>query len=237
MDAMALRLARQTVPRIGSPKVRLQPTSLCPNQANPPSSSPQATPKDYANSLATSYGPGPPECTSRLPFNSNSNSNPSYGPTVSLRSQKRPQGDWDERVRIYSEALALGDWRPTYPNHQTPLWSSSVSSSNSSNGQDQARLKKGAFSYPVHVVFGLRDIALNPGIVLGGLEGFMLDSEEGMRKAQVDAGRGVEFQSVGRSSITRLPLCGHWVMLEDQGKVVLEELLGRLVEGFAVGAG
>ena len=58
-----------------------------------------------------SYGPSPAECNFRFPSNS------SYGPTVALRSKKNPQGDWDERVRIYSEGLAsLGNgyalWEP-----------------------------------------------------------------------------------------------------------------------------
>jgi hypothetical protein len=160
-----------------------------------------------------SYGPGPAECDFR--FSSNS----SYGPTVALRSKKSPQGDWDERVRIYSEGLALGEWRPNYPTYQPPLWLSTPESA-----------RKGSFSYPVHAVFGMQDIALNPGIVLGSLEEFMLDAEHGIRKPQVETEQGVECQSVGRSSITKLPLCGHWSMLDGQGKEVLDRLLRRLIE-------
>jgi hypothetical protein len=160
-----------------------------------------------------SYGPGSAESNFRFPSTS------SYGPTVALRSKKTPQGDWDERVRIYSEGLALGEWHPNYPTYQPPLWLSTP---------DHAR--KDSFSYPVHAVFGMQDIALNPGICLGSLETFMLNAEHGMRKPQIETGQGVEYQSVGRSSITKLPLCGHWLMLDEQGKVILEQLLGRLIE-------
>jgi hypothetical protein len=82
----------------------------------------------------------------------------------------------------------------------------------------------------------MQDIALNPGIVLGSLEEFMLDAEHGIRKPQVETEQGVECQSVGRSSITKLPLCGHWSMLDGQGKEVLDRLLGRLIEKPASGA-
>lgn len=158
-----------------------------------------------------SYGPGPAESQFRFPSSS------SYGPTVQIRSQKSPQGDWDERVRIYSEGLALGKWQPNYPNYQPPLWLSTPGSA-----------RKGQFSYPVHAVFGMQDIALNPGIVLGSLEEFMLDAEQGMRKPQIETGQGVEYQTIGRSSITKLPLCGHWLMIDEQGKDVLDRSLRRL---------
>jgi len=159
-----------------------------------------------------SYGPGPAESHFRFPSSS------SYGPTVQLRSQKSPQGDWDERVRIYSEGLALAKWQPNYPSHQPPLWLSTPGST-----------RKGQFSYPVHVVFGMQDIALNPGIVLGSLEEFMLDADHGMRKPQIETEQGIEYQTVGRSSITKLPLGGHWLMIDEQGKVVLNRLLKRLI--------
>jgi hypothetical protein len=160
-----------------------------------------------------SYGPSPAESNFRFPSNS------SYGPRVALRSKKNPQGDWDQRVRMYSEGLALGEWTPNYPNHKPPLWLSNPGSA-----------RKGAFSYPVHAVFGVQDIALNPGICLGSLELFMIDAEDGMRKPQIEIAQGgVEYQSVGRSSIIKLPLCGHWLMFDEQGKEVLERLLGRLL--------
>jgi hypothetical protein len=79
-------------------------------------------------------------------------------------------------------------------------------------------------------VFGVQDIALNPGICLGSLELFMIDAEDGMRKPHIEIAQGgVEYQSVGRSSIIKLPLCGHWLMFDEQGKEVLERLLGRLL--------
>jgi len=75
----------------------------------------------------------------------------------------------------------------------------------------------------------MQDIALNPGIVLGSLEEFMLDADHGMRKPQIETEQGIEYQTVGRSSITKLPLGGHWLMIDEQGKVVLNRLLKRLI--------
>lgn len=142
-----------------------------------------------------------------------------YGPTVRLRSENDPQGDWDERVRIYSEGLATGDWHPDYPDHQPPLWKT-----------DPELKRKGQFSYPVHMLFGMRDVALDSRIVLDGVEAFMLDAEEGLRKPQIQGKQRAQCQSVGRSSIVRLPLSGHWSMLDEQGSGALDDLLRRLVQ-------
>jgi hypothetical protein len=64
--------------------------------------------------------------------------------------------------------------------------------------------------------------------VLDGCEGFMLDAEKGMRKADVGGEQAVEVHSVGRSSVTRMWDSGHWAMLDRQGARALERLLGRL---------
>lgn len=170
------------------------------------------TPSTYTKSLAASYGPSPSDSTTRTP------SGGTYGSTIQHRAKQTPQGDWDERVRIYSEGLALGQWRPSYPCYQTPLWKSTPGSA-----------RKGAFSYPVHVMFGMQDVALNPRIVLEGVESYMLDAEEGMRKAQVGGEEGVEVSTVGRSSVTKLSASGHWAMVDEQGARALERLLVRLV--------
>jgi hypothetical protein len=167
----------------------------------------------FANSLAASYGPSPAECNTSL-----SKSGTSYGPTVQHRSSRNPQGDWDERVRIYCEGLATGEWHPNYPGYQPPIWKTNP------DGK-----RKGRFSYPVHVMFGMQDVALDPRIVLDGCEGFMMDAEVGMRKADVGGEAGVEVHSVGRSSVTKMWDCGHWVTLDGQGARTLERTLGRLV--------
>lgn len=117
-------------------------------------------------------------------------------------------------MRIYSEGLALGEWKPSYPCFQAPLWKSTP---------DSAR--KGAFSYPVHVMFGMQDVALVPRIVLDGVDNYMLDAEDGMRKAQGGGEEGADVSSVGRSSVTRLWRTGHWAMVDEQGAKALERLL------------
>jgi hypothetical protein len=78
-------------------------------------------------------------------------------------------------------------------------------------------------------MFGMQDVALDPRIVLGGVEGFMLDAEKGMRKANIGGEQGVDFQTVGRSSVTKMWSCGHWAMLEEQGARSLDLLSRRLV--------
>ena len=121
-------------------------------------------------------------------------------------------------MRIYREGLALGEWHPTYPGYQPPIWKTSPEGK-----------RKGQFSYPVHVMFGMQDVALDPRIVLDGVEGFMLDAEKGMRKADVGGEQGVEVQTVGRSSVTKMWGCGHWATLDGQGARAMERLLGRLL--------
>lgn len=99
------------------------------------------------------------------------------------------------------------------------------------SGPENAR--KGAFSYPVHVMFGMQDVALNPKIVLEGVENFMLDAEDGMRKAQIGGEESAEVSTVGRSSVTKLWGSGHWAMVDEQGARALESLLVRLVGSMA----
>lgn len=176
-------------------------------------STPQANEGTYARSLAASYGPSPANCATQTP------SSATYGLTVLHRSKQNPQGDWDERVRVYSEGLALGKWHPSYPGYQMPLWKSS--------GPRAAR--KGQFNYPMHIIFGMQDVALDPRIVLDGLEGWMLDAEDGMRKPQAGSEEGVQVQTVGRSSVTKLWRCGHWVTVDEQGSKFLVRFLERSI--------
>lgn len=175
-------------------------------------SSPNTAQSAFIRSLAASYGPSPADCNTSL-----NRDGTRYGPTVHRRASRIPQGDWDERVRIYGEGLALGEWHPNYPGYQAPTWKTAPEGK-----------RKGQFSYPVHVMFGMRDVALDPRIVLDGVEGFMLDAEKGMRKADFGGEDGVEVQVVGRSSVTKLWGCGHWAMLGGQGTRALERLLERI---------
>lgn len=135
-----------------------------------------------------------------------------------LRATKHPQGDWDERVRIYSEGLALGEWRPIYAGHHEPLWKS------------DPEMRKGQFSCPVHTIFGLGDIALDRRIALDGVELFMPNGTNDDRQLGVKFDREVQHMSVGQGSITTLPLCGHWSMLDREGERALDALLERLMD-------
>lgn len=135
------------------------------------------------------------------------------------RSKQNPPGDWDERVRIYCEGLALGEWHPSYFGYQEPL----------SKSDPERAARKGQFNYPVHVMFGMQDVALDPRIVLEGLESWMQDAEDGLRKPQVGSEEGVEIQAVGRSTITKLWRCGHWATIDAQGSRVLGNFLERMV--------
>lgn len=121
-------------------------------------------------------------------------------------------------MRIYSEGLALGTWHPNYPDYQPPAWKSAPESS-----------RKGSFNCPVHVLFGMRDIALEPGLVLDGIANFMQDGGAEGRDLGSLFERGVKHEVIGRSSVTRLPLCGHWSMLEAQGERTLTSLLNGLI--------
>lgn len=91
-------------------------------------------------------------------------------------------------------------------------------------------MRKGQFSYPVHMLFGMQDVALDPRIVLDGVEAFMLDAEEGLRKPQVQGEQSAQYQPIGPSSVVRLPLSGHWSVSDEQGSGALDELLRRLVQ-------
>lgn len=79
-------------------------------------------------------------------------------------------------------------------------------------------------------MFGMQDVALDPGVVLEGMEKYMLDAEHGMRKPDFGGEEGVEVQTVGRSSITKMWGCGHWAMLDRQGAMALERLMLRLID-------
>jgi hypothetical protein len=81
----------------------------------------------------------------------------------------------------------------------------------------------------VHVVFGIQDVALDPRIVLHGIEKYMMDSEEGMRKVRAGDEEGVDVHVVGRGSVTKLWQSGHWAMLDEQGARVLENMLESFV--------
>ncbi|CAK3942050.1 Hypothetical predicted protein [Lecanosticta acicola] len=153
--------------------------------------SPSQAPDILATRLAMAYGPSSLE--SAL---SNANS-PHYGPSVLDRSNSNPPGDWDARVRLYADGLLREKWTPSYNGHDI----------SGKHGDDRAK----GFRCPVHIIFGLGDVALDPRVVLDGIEKYFRDdARDGKR-------------------IIRLPGCGHWSILEEEGIKALDGVLVELI--------
>jgi len=157
---------------------------------------PQATPDDVAVNMALSCGPSKAECFSKTP------EGVGYGSSVLLRAQTTLHGDWDERVRLYREGLGLDKWVPNYTNLE-------------SRRDEQT----GKFCCPVDIVFGLKDVALDPRIVLENIEQYFPDHDF-----------DPTVQTSENKHITKLPNSGHWSILEDEGAVALERVLQRIVD-------
>lgn len=137
------------------------------------------------------------------------------------RSRAYPPGDWDQRVQLYSDGLLRGDWTPAFLESQNaapkgeelPIREALKKPMSSLNDDDWN------FQCPVSIVFGLRDVALDPRVVLNGIEKhFVVESEDPLVSSAMSEER-----------ITRLPGCGHWSILEDEGSKALDRVLARLV--------
>jgi pimeloyl-ACP methyl ester carboxylesterase len=133
-----------------------------------------------------------------------------YGPSVHARSQSSPTGGWDQKIRLYADGLLRRPWTPSYE-----------------DGQDKASQLADAilpddsswkFKCPVSIIFGLKDIALDPRVVLDGIEDHFLPESDDPLQASV----------LAKARITRLPNCGHWSVLEDEGVEALEMVLSRI---------
>lgn len=75
------------------------------------------------------------------------------------------------------------------------------------------------FHCPVSIIFGLRDVALDPRIVLDGIEShFMAESANAASSFDIPETR-----------IMRLRSCGHWSLLEDDGSKALDKALSRII--------
>lgn len=151
---------------------------------------PGSSPSDLVRSLASSCGPSVAEAASRT------SSGDTYGRSVRMRAGTAFPGDWDGRVRIYREGLALSAWSPTYPG------------SGPMKDSIDPKTRPSTFQCPVKIVFGMRDIALDPRIVLNGIEQHFMPeaSTSGRRKQRV----------------LKLPDSGHWCMLEPVGASAIE---------------
>jgi len=169
------------------------------------------SPSDFASSMAACLGPSVNECSSRLPDGS------SYGQSVLDRSQTRPIGDWDGRIRLYREGLATGQWKANEMTSRFLL--------NEEESDHRANLKEGipsqqmqqattpppdSFQCPVTIIYGLQDLALDPRITLDGMERYFAPPRE---------------DGSAQSHIVRVRDCGHWSLIERTGVEVLEATL------------
>lgn len=119
---------------------------------------------------------------------------PAYGASVLDRARTHPPGDWDGRVRLYAEGLLRETWTQSFPGAQK------------SETQDSKSLR---FKCPMNIIFGLQDIALDPRIVVDGIEKYFIQDD-----AVADS-----------AAIIRLPDCGHWSVIEEGGLRALDKVL------------
>ncbi|KAK4501024.1 hypothetical protein PRZ48_006830 [Zasmidium cellare] len=151
-----------------------------------------------AKRLSMAYGPGRDDCKTSTPDGQ------TYGSSVLARSFTNPPGDWDQKVRLYSEGLLREPWTP---------------SSQVGEGIDRSDTAAQQFKYPVNIIFGLKDVALDPRVVLDGIEKYFKKDEHDV----------VADATHARDRIVRLPDCGHWSILEEEGVVALDKVLREVV--------
>ncbi|TKA80483.1 hypothetical protein B0A55_02312 [Friedmanniomyces simplex] len=159
-----------------------------------------------AESRASSFGPSSAECTSR------NRKDKTYSAAVLARATTSPPGNWLQRIRLYREGLTSGKWTLA-PELQ--------------RYRPAAEDEEETFKCPVTVLFGLQDPALDPRVVLDGVERYFTGAT---KVATRDGGHEKQGTSTasdeGASHIVRLHGCGHWSLLENPiGSGTLEKTL------------
>ncbi|KAK5725454.1 hypothetical protein LTR15_003640 [Elasticomyces elasticus] len=149
-----------------------------------------------AESRAASFGPSSAEC----PMHSDKTT--TYGSSVLARSFTEYPGDWLQRVRLYRDGLSTGKW--TLGAELQPYKPSA--------GSDWQN-----FECPVTVIFGLKDHALDPQIVLDGHERHF--------HGRAAISESSDSLKADASHIVRLKNCAHWSLLEDTGAQAVERTL------------
>ncbi|KAK5711653.1 hypothetical protein LTR17_018288 [Elasticomyces elasticus] len=149
-----------------------------------------------AESRAASFGPSSEECPTHI------DKTTTYGSSVLARSFTEYPGDWLQRIRLYRDGLSTSRWTldaelQTYKPSAQSDWHD--------------------FECPVTMIFGLKDHALDPQIVLDGHERHFHG-----RTAVRESG---ESSNADASHIVRLKKCAHWSLLEDTGAQTLERTL------------
>jgi len=142
---------------------------------------------------ASSLGPSIEQCNT-------SSRGPVYGASVRERALRFPEGDWDERIRLYREGLLTGRWRLG-----ETLRDYAVADPTSSRRK---------FQCPASIVFGKNDPALYYRICVEGVE-------EHFQPAEKHLG--------SQSHVQLIEDCGHWSPLEEKGREVIMDHLERLL--------
>jgi hypothetical protein len=166
----------------------------------------------YAACLTSSYGPSPAELSS-----GSTKDGLTYGPTVHERAKTTPPGDWNQRFRLYREGLILDPWTLAEA-HSKHAVGTITDSSETGSVQRHRRLDVPAsqrFKYPVTVLFGIDDEALDHRIVVDSLDDFFMREEDG--------------PGFGPSKIRKMAKCGHWSPMTEIGTATLIEELKPLI--------
>lgn len=115
-------------------------------------------------------------------------------------------------MRLYKDGLLRDDWNQdeSLSSGNLSTLSGRVDDTQRSSSMSETSLD---FKCPVTIIFGLRDVALDPRIVLDGIEKYF-----------------VEDQKAALERVIRLPDCGHWSILEEEGVKSLHSVLSELID-------
>ncbi len=139
-------------------------------------------PRGPARSMAASLGPGVAQCKDYQ-------SNATYSASVLARAMSQPDGIWDERIRLYKERLMTARWNPAY-------------------ARDRAEARdEGCIRCSTTVIFGIEDQALDPRLMVDGIDAY------------------VRPESGFKGHVVKLSGVGHWSPLHSDCVQVLNEVL------------
>lgn len=81
-------------------------------------------------------------------------------------SKYTPLYTWLERIRVYRERLASRTWKLNVAAQQYAI-------AVNDKAMDEGRQVEGSFNYPMTILFGMDDIAIDPRLVLDGIEQYL----------------------------------------------------------------
>lgn len=173
--------------------------------------------ESFAMCLSSSYGPSAAEIDGTT-----TQYGQTYGASVKERSQLSLPGDWHSRFRLYRDGLILDSWTLAVAHKAhapiVPADLSKPSSQGSSPGSRRLQVDAAErFKYPVVVLFGIDDEALDHRIVVDSLDDFYMRPDDGPNYRE--------------SKVKKLPDCGHWSPMTEIGTSALLDELKALVRG------